>query len=331
MTTIGPTQLSMWTSEALAATTCPESTYFSAASPVKTSARPDGERALQKAHALVFGSSSDVLLANFDRALCCWKTSQQSLAMVEQSLLPTLPKWGMTAAGGLYRRPTPERRTNGNAGSAWPTPAAQEAGWKHIDVVDKDGNPPAYLNQRFYDKHTGRLVQKGLQQAVTMWPTPTLHSASERLTRYQQGGTPLTLAVKQWPTPQTRDFRSGSRSESPRMQRKQNAGWSPNLNDQVLWASPTASMMTDGDLHQAKFRSTTRPKYDTVNTGSLNPDWVEQCLMGFPAGWSDLSGPPVPANPNTTTNPRARYKVCRIVSTASRRSAMRSFRPWSTR
>jgi len=54
----------------------------------------------------------------------------------------------------------------------WPTPSAQEPGWKNIEVVDKNGNPPTHHNQRFYDKKTGRIVQKGLQQIVEMWPTP---------------------------------------------------------------------------------------------------------------------------------------------------------------
>jgi len=54
----------------------------------------------------------------------------------------------------------------------WPTPANQEPGWKNIEVVDKNGNPPEHPNQRFYDKDTGRLVQKGLEQVARMWPTP---------------------------------------------------------------------------------------------------------------------------------------------------------------
>ena len=48
----------------------------------------------------------------------------------------------------------------------WPTPSAREPGWKNIEVVDRDGNPPSHHNQRFYDKKTGRVVQKGLQQTV---------------------------------------------------------------------------------------------------------------------------------------------------------------------
>ena len=43
-------------------------------------------------------------------------------------------------------------------------------------MVDKNGNQPTHLNQRLYDKETGRLCQKGLTQAVqiaALWPTPT--------------------------------------------------------------------------------------------------------------------------------------------------------------
>tara|TARA_R100000781_G_scaffold18611_3_gene14411 strand:+ start:5242 stop:5511 length:270 start_codon:yes stop_codon:yes gene_type:complete len=34
-----------------------------------------------------------------------------------------------------------------------------------------------------------------------MWPTPTQDSATERTKEYSQGGTPLTLAVQMFPTP----------------------------------------------------------------------------------------------------------------------------------
>ena len=58
----------------------------------------------------------------------------------------------------------------------WPTPSAQEPGMKASRMVDKNGNQPTHLNQRLYDKETGRLCQKGLTQAVqiaALWPTPT--------------------------------------------------------------------------------------------------------------------------------------------------------------
>jgi len=59
----------------------------------------------------------------------------------------------------------------------WPTPATNPPGWKNIEVVDKDGNYPTHINQRFYDKKTGRLVQKGLEQVV-QWPTPLVDDAN---------------------------------------------------------------------------------------------------------------------------------------------------------
>jgi len=53
----------------------------------------------------------------------------------------------------------------------WPSPAAKEPGWKNLVPVDKDGNYPESINQRWYDKDTGRLLQKGLLQAIT-YQTP---------------------------------------------------------------------------------------------------------------------------------------------------------------
>ena len=110
----------------------------------------------------------------------------------------------------------------------WPTPSAQEPGWKNIEVVDKNGNPPTHHNQRFYDKKTGRIVQKGLQQIVEMWPTP-------KSCDWKGSGT--------------------SKKAIQREAAKSN-----------LWGK--VGEHTGG--------------------GSLNPTWVEW-LMGFPAGWTNLT------------------------------------------
>lgn len=83
-------------------------------------------------------------------------------------------------------------------------------------LVDKDGNIPTHSNQRLYDKDTGRLAQTGLQQAVAI--------------------------SGMWPTPQARDYRSADNPDSPRVARKAEQGWSPNLNDAVkLWPTPRAN------------------------------------------------------------------------------------------
>jgi len=68
---------------------------------------------------------------------------------------------------------TDPRHLTGAVQRQYPTPSAQEPGWKNIELVDGHGcSPPCHPNQRFYDKNTGRLVQKGLQQVVQR-PTPT--------------------------------------------------------------------------------------------------------------------------------------------------------------
>jgi len=84
-----------------------------------------------------------------------------------------------------------------------------------------------------------------------MWPTPTQDSATERTKKYKQGGTPLTLAVKMWPTPVARDWKGSSGRSYKGLERD----------------LPTAVRNKPG--------------------GSLNPTWVEW-LMGYPAEYTDL-------------------------------------------
>ena len=50
--------------------------------------------------------------------------------------------------------------------------------------------------------------EKEFGSSLTMYPTPTLDSVSDREKKYKQGGLPLTLAVKMYPTP-TATERSG--------------------------------------------------------------------------------------------------------------------------
>ena len=95
----------------------------------------------------ICGPNSGVLLANYDPALSSWKTCQLSLPGMAPSLLESLPRWGMTQSGALYRLPTPERHTSENAGGAWPTPTAS-------------------------DVKTGGVDRQNLRQVVRMWPTP---------------------------------------------------------------------------------------------------------------------------------------------------------------
>lgn len=61
----------------------------------------------------------------------------------------------------------PKERTMATSQTLLPTPAVQEPGWKNRIPVHKDGTPASNPNERWYDKETGRLMQKGLQQVIT--------------------------------------------------------------------------------------------------------------------------------------------------------------------
>jgi len=183
-----------------------------------------------------------------------------------------------------------------------------------------------------------------------LYPTPTaIDAGSGRVNRSlgqgaQDRPTLALLARKgllnQWPTPQERDWRTGSTPDSPRMARKQEQGWSPNLNDVAgLWPTPTVNgnhnrqgaSANSGDGLATSVRQWSTPAAqdaknatlpvsqatrDTLpgdllrqgSAGKLNPAWVSQ-LMGFPDGWLDIpAGPHVPAKRNTSGKRRAPFR-----------------------
>lgn len=90
------------------------------------------------------------------------------------------------------------------------------------------------------------------------WPTPTCDSATDRSSRYAQGGMPLTMAVKMWPTPQASDNRDRGNASTPAIKRRMENG------KQVMLSMCVSS-----------------------ENGRLNPDWVE-LLMGWPLGMTSL-------------------------------------------
>lgn len=238
-----------------ATTCCPVLTPSLAASPAPTLVSQAKAQVFALARALVFGSSSRVLLANFDPTLCCWKTSQLSLPGMEMSLLPRLPRWGMTLAGALYERPTPEPPTSENDGSVWPTP--------RTGITRQQRGTAQIIGNRMVRK-SGQDFSLDLVTIVNMenWATPR---AEERMQYNSQDDyKALSLQVKDWPTPQTRDFRTGSAPDSPRMERKAEQGWSANLNDVVNWPTPAARDWRDGRASQDTMERNSRPLNETV-------------------------------------------------------------------
>lgn len=75
----------------------------------------------------------------------------------------------------------PVHHTTDSESSSLPTPSAsQEPGWT-VQPVDKNGNPTSNPNERWYHPVTGRLMQKGVIQALSfgldnnsMLPTPSV-------------------------------------------------------------------------------------------------------------------------------------------------------------
>lgn len=88
-----------------------------------------------------------------------------------------------------------------------------------------------------------------------LWPTPVADDTGSRKAKYAQGGTPLSLAVKLYPTPTAGNDKSGGYL----------AEW--------------------GGSGARKTMSELVPPEEMF--GPLNPEWVEW-LMGWPIGWTDL-------------------------------------------
>jgi len=171
----------------------------------------------------------------------CWlKTSQgysQQVMFEEISsevFCATWPRSGLTISSGVafQRTSLPARLTSAIASGLWRTPSATEAdhagyphlssqayhsvlptptvsspGWKNIPIVDKDGNPPDHANQRFYDAETGRLVQKGLEQVIQMFPSPDTCAGGDGPSQLDRNTPRLQTFVQMFPTPNTRDHK----------------------------------------------------------------------------------------------------------------------------
>jgi hypothetical protein len=97
-----------------------------------------------------------------------------------------------------------------------------------------------------WERTTSALRTSGTDAGL--WPTPTTDSASDRKKKYAQGGMPLALAIKMWPTPCANEDAAGR----PGSKMQKMLGNHPDVR---------------GDL----------------TGGTLSPDWTEW-LMGWPIG-----------------------------------------------
>jgi hypothetical protein len=141
-----------------------------------------------------------------------------------------------------------------------------------------------------------------------MYPTPTQDSASERTKKYKQGGTPLPLAVKMFPTPSASCQMD---VVAPPETVKQNSkGWSvtrvgtgtkfgAKLNDVVnkiekMYPTPMARDYKDVSFNTTwKLGNKAQPTMartvlkNNKLGGKLNPTFGE-FLMGYPMNWTKI-------------------------------------------
>ena len=117
-----------------------------------------------------------------------------------------------------------------------------------------DLEPSSVTLPRWGSMRNGELYLRKTWEPITdesasgLWPTPVKSDTSSRSTKYKQGGTPLSMAVKVWPTPTRHNAKECN-------------------------APAEATRNTPTLAHEAG--------------GKLNPDWTEW-LMGWPIKWSDL-------------------------------------------
>jgi len=146
------------------------------------------------------------------------------------------------------------------------------------------------------------------QKIKMIYPTPTQDSASERTKKYKQGGTPLTVAVRMFPTPRP----SGEENPESLIKRKGlRKAMQHNLTAAVkMFPTPTVDCEEGGEqskrVEQTKSGAfILRKKNKPNNTfgaklsdamlylnkpklgGKLNPNFVE-FLMGYPMNWTKV-------------------------------------------
>jgi hypothetical protein len=156
----------------------------------------------------------------------------------------TFPRSGTMRSGMWWERPTLAHLIAGSASgysrAFIPTPTAGDA--------KSSGSRQAQGSQA----HPGISLTDYVRQdggRGRMYPTPTADAATERTSKYAQGGTSLSLAVRMYPTPTCNDA-------------KNNGG-------------------------QGQMSRNTQ-QLNVVAGGALNPEWVEW-LMGWPLGWTDCA------------------------------------------
>jgi hypothetical protein len=218
-----------------------------------------------------------------DRCLMTWKTKVSKANVL------------------LFQLQASVHGIKGNEFGLWLTPTAtdmsvrsEEAMEKRKDYRSKIGRktvPPGSLSEQvMYGKPT-----------KNMYPTPTQDSASERTKKYSQGGMPLPMAVKMFPTPTASDMEGGAAKDVQIQnghffrENKKGVRWGVKLRDAIeMYPTPVARDHKDAGYNitwkESRDQKSSLPRQvlkDNKPGGKLNPNFVE-FLMGYPMNWTKI-------------------------------------------
>jgi len=115
------------------------------------------------------------------------------------------------------------------------------------------------------------IKEKEFGSSASMYPTPTQDAASERTKKYKQGGTPLTMAVKMYPTPNATNINT---PQPDRVEQTNSGGF-------ILRKKNKPHMTYGARLQDAMHH------LDNTHGGKLNPHFVE-FLMAYPVNWTKI-------------------------------------------
>lgn len=260
----------------------------------------------------IFGPSSPVSFASYDRDTCSWKTSQATFHWGSETFSETWPDSGTMRNGCVFERQTSERPISESASSSWPTPQAH------------DQHGAGTVERIEMLRETGKAGYSNLNWSAQNWPTARGEDG-ESCGNHPGATDSLTGVTRHWQTPATDSFRSrgGNRVDEMGLDQQARMHWATpaaheraqdprqvdhgvQLANQVdSWQTPQALDHRSGA--SLKDYRNTRPLNEqglevslpvpptpdgpqssaTVPTSRLrlNPRFVEW-LMGFPIGWS---------------------------------------------
>jgi len=195
--------------------------------------------------------------ANYDPAMSSWKTSQLCLDGEWSEFSETWPRAGMTRNGKAYELPRLAPRTDESESGLLPTPEASNT--KAVHLRTKGRTPRTYLPtpRATYGEHPGMTDRNHLTGAIRMWPTPA-----------------------------SRDYRSEQCSPEYQETRDQETRGKP-LSWEVKFATPKSSA-SGPDYARVNRKGNGGDVLATQIVRQLAPNFVEW-LMGYPKDWTNLT------------------------------------------